>query len=199
MSGCWRKWWSWKVGAVIAVALVSCSSARPSGPPEATASAPPESPTASTSIFESERHSYRLEVPAGWDVTEYGGTWTSVSQFVPGAEIPGEDVVSSPDGAFLVINSMVIPKGMTSRDWLAKLDRLVAQGRDPSCSVTSGTDVLAAERARVVEHRCEEITLVGRSLVNGGRGYYFTIGYPADDLATEEALERILASTRFVG
>jgi hypothetical protein len=187
------------VAAVITATLVSCSTGQPSGTPGATDAPLPSSPTASPSTFESERHGYRLEVVPGWDVTEYTGTWTSFKQFSPGAEVPGEDVVSSPDGgSFLVANAMVTPKGMTSSDWLAALDRLVARGPDPSCSVRTDTDVLAGERARIVVHRCEEMTIVGRSLTHGGRGYYFTIGFPAGDSATEATLEGIVASIRFV-
>jgi hypothetical protein len=184
------------VVTAIAFTLISCS------PPD-TARAPrgndglPPSPSPST--FESERHAYRLEVPPGWDVTEYAGTWTSFKQFSPGAEVPGEDVVLSPDGAaFLVANSMVVPEGMTSPDWVAELQRLVTAERDPGCRERSDTDVLAGEPAMVVEHRCEDMNIVGRSLVHRGRGYYFTIGFPADESTTAPTLESILSSIRFV-
>lgn len=60
-------------------------------------------------------------MPPGWEVAEYGGTWISFKQFSPGSEVPGEDVVSSPDGrAFLVANSMAIPDGVKPADWMSE-------------------------------------------------------------------------------
>ena len=109
------------------IMLTSCTSEDSAGAPKATDV--PSSPSASQ--FVSERHSYHLEVPAGWKVAEYGGTWTDFAQFSPGAEVPGEDVVSAPDGSgFLVSNSMAIPDGMSPDEWLAELERLVTSGPD---------------------------------------------------------------------
>ena len=183
--------------AAIAVTLTSCSPADMGGAPRGTDEQASASPSPST--FESERHAYRLEVPPGWDVTEYGGTWRSFKQFSPGAEVPGEDVVLSPDGgAFLVANSMAIPEGMTPSDWLADLERLVRSGRDPDCTETTDTGDLAGEPAMIVEHRCDAMNVVGRSLTHGGRGYYFTIGFPPGDSAIAATLEGIVSSIRFV-
>jgi hypothetical protein len=160
---------------------------------------PSPSPSPSASSFESERHSYSLELPEGWTVAEYGGTWTTFKQFSPGTEVPGEDVVSSPEAqGFLVANSMALPDGMSPADWLDELERLTRSGRDPDCDEIIDNDVLAGEPARLIEHRCEGMTLVGRSLTHGGRGYYFTIGVPEDDEPSAAALEGIVASIRFV-
>ncbi len=149
--------------------------------------------------FASDRHSYDLEVPPEWDVTEYDGTWTDFAQFSPGAEVPGEDVVSPPDrSAFLVSNSMVIPEGMSADEWLTELGRLIGPGPDPSCKVSTGTDVVGGEPTQVLEHRCEDMSLVGRSLTHADRGYYFTMGFPAGDATTEATLEGIVASIGFV-
>lgn len=193
------------VGALLAasaVTLIACSPADTSGAPGGTdgqaSPAPSPSPSPSPSTFESGRHAYRLEVPPGWEVTEYGGTWRSFKQFSPGAEVPGEDVVLSPDGAFLVANSMAIPTGLTPADWLAELTRLVRSGRPPDCSETIDTGVLAGDPVMIVEHRCEGMNFIGRSLTHGGRGYYFTIGFERGDPATAASLEGVVSSIRFV-
>jgi hypothetical protein len=190
--------------SALAFTLASCAADDPGKVPQSETQKPTDvestpSPSPSPSSFESERHSYSFELPAGWTVAEYGGTWTRFKQFSPGAEVPGEDVVSSSEGqGFLVANSMALPDGMSPADWLAELERLTGSGPDPGCEKTSGRDVLAGEPARLVEHRCEDVTLVGRSLTHGGRGYYFTIGVPADDVTSAAALEAIVASIRFV-
>ena len=179
----------------LVVTLTACTSDDGDGASPATDI--PSSP--SESRFASDRHSYDLEVPPEWDVMEYDGTWTDFAQFSPGAEVPGEDVVSSPDrSAFLVSNSMVIPEGMSADEWLAELERLIGPGPDPSCQVSTGTDVVGGEPAQVLEHRCEDISLVGRSLTHADRGYYFTMGFPAGDATTEATLEGIVASIGFV-
>jgi hypothetical protein len=43
------------------------------------------------------------------------------------------------------------------------------------------------------------MTVVGRSLTRGGRGYYFTIGFPAGDSTTEATLDGVVSSIRVVG
>jgi hypothetical protein len=184
----------------IAVTLLSCSPEEEGREPRRNdPSAPSPAPSPSPSTFESERHGFRLDVPPGWEVTEYGGTWTSFDQFSPGAEVPGEDVALSPDGgSFLVANSMPIPEGMTPADWMAELQRLVESERDPSCKERVYRDLLAEEEAMVVERRCEGMNIVGRSLTHGDRGYYFTIGFPASDPTAAATLEDILGSIRFV-
>ena len=155
--------------------------------------------TPSARSFESARHLYRLEVPTGWAVAEYEGTWRDFEQFSPGGEVPGEDVVSAPDvQAFLVANSMAIPNGTSAGDWVAELQRHVSSGRRLGCRESNGQAVLAGEPARIVVHRCEDTTLVGRSLTHGSRGYYFTIGYPAGDAGTAAILEGVVSSIRFI-
>jgi hypothetical protein len=190
--------------SALAVTLVSCGGDEEQGAPQAETQAGPDasstsSPsTPSPTSFESDRHSYSIELPPGWVVSEFGGTWTSFEQFTPGAEVPGEDVASSPDGqGFLVANSMTVPKGMSPADWSAELLRLTRSGRGPGCEEAIDKDVLAGERATLVEHRCEGTNVIGRSLTHAGRGYYFTIGFPGDDSAAQATLERIVASVRF--
>ena len=174
--------------------LMSCTAEDSEGAPKPTDI--PSSPSASQ--FVSERHSYHLDVPAGWQVAEYGGVWTDFEQFSPGAEIPGEDVVSTPDGSgFLVSNSMAIPTGTSPEGWLAELASLVASGPAKSCRDSTGTDVVAGEHARITQHRCADMEYVGRSLTHGARGYYFTMGFQSGDTTTKAALEGVVASIGF--
>jgi len=174
----------------LVVTLTACAS---DDEPTSSTDDTPSSPSASE--FASERHAYHLEVPAGWAVTEYGGTWTDFDQFSPGAEVPGEDVVSAPDsGAFLVSNSMAIPEGMSPDEWLTELERLVGSGMSPDCRGSTGADVVAGEPATVIEQKCEAMHVVGRSLTHADRGYYFTIGFPTGDSATEATLEGVVDS-----
>jgi hypothetical protein len=180
--------------AALAITLTSCTSEDRQG--ELEASDVPSSQSASR--FVSERHSYHLEVPAGWEVTEYGGTWTDFAQFSPGAEVPGEDVASAPDGSgFLVSNSMAIPNGMSPDDWLAELERAVTSGPDTSCQETTDTGVVAGDQARITRHRCADMGYVGRSLTHADRGYYFTMGFQSGDSTAEATLEGVVGSIRF--
>jgi hypothetical protein len=179
---------------LLSIGLAACSPEREVTAPDATAT-PAPSPT----TFESDRHGYSLTVPPDWDVTEYEGTWRRLEQFNPGSEVPGEDVVSALDvEAFLVANSMPIPSGMTSAEWQTEFNQLVAEGLDPNCPPETSEGNVAGEPATVVEQRCAEMTIVGRSLTHGDRGYYFTIGFPADDAETGMALQGIVESIRFV-
>lgn len=186
-----------RLGALLTalvITLTSCTSEDSEGAPKATDV--PSSP--SPSQFVSERHSYHLEVPAEWEVAEYGGTWTDFAQFSPGAEVPGEDVVSAPDGSgLLVSNSMTIPNDMSPDEWLAELERLVTSGPDKSCRESTGTDVVAGEQAIVTQHRCGVMDYVGRSLTHADRGYYFTMGFQAGNTGTKAALEGVVASIGF--
>jgi hypothetical protein len=157
----------------------------------------PSAPASATS-FESKRHGYSVELPPTWRVAEFGGTWTALGQFTPGAEIPGEDVASSTEArGFLVVNSMTVPDGMSRAQWLARLLRVTRSGLAPGCRETLGKDVLGGEPASLLEHRCQDTHLVGRTLTHGDRGFYFTIGFPADDPAARAALEQIVASVHF--
>ena len=153
----------------------------------------------SSEAFESSRHGYSLEVPSDWDVTEYPGTWTELEQFSPGAEVPGEDVVAPADlSSFLVSNSMEIPSGMTAAEWQEAFDALVAPALTEECPGTTASDVVAGEPAAVVEQPCEGSIIVGRRLTHAGRGYYFTIRFPADDAAARETLESVVHSIEFI-
>jgi hypothetical protein len=176
------------------IMLTSCTSEESSGTSKTTGV--PSSQSASQ--FVSERHSYHLEVPAGWKVAEYDGTWTDFAQFTPGAEVPGEDVVSAPDGSgFLVTNSMAIPRGMSPDEWLAELDRLVTTGPDKGCRQTTDADVVAGEQTRITLHLCAHMEYVGRSLTHGDRGYYFTMGVQSGNSTTKATLEGVVASIGF--
>jgi len=186
-----------RLGALLSafvIMLPSCTSEDSEGAPKAT-----DVPSSqSASQFVSERHSYHLEVPAGWNVSEYGGTWTDFAQFSPGAEVPGEDVVSAPDGSgFLVSNSMAIPDGMSPDEWLAELERLVTSGPDKTCRQTTDTAVVAGEQTRITRHQCADMDYVGRSLTHADRGYYFTMGVQSGDSTTQATLEGVVASIGF--
>ena len=178
----------------LVITVTSCTREESEGPPKAT----DVSPSPSTSRFVSERHSYDIEVPVGWKVAEYGGTWTDFAQFSPGAEVPGEDVVSASDGkGFLVSNSMAIPNGMSPDEWLAELERLVSSGSIKGCRESTDTDVVAGEQARITQHRCAEMDYVGTSLTHADRGYYFTMGFQSGDATTKATLEGVVDSVRF--
>ena len=185
--------------ATLAFALCSCTAEDSAPTSRADSQETEDKATPSATAFESDRHLYRLEVPTGWTVAEYEGTWKDFKQFSPGGEVPGEDVVSAPGvQAFLVANSMAIPTGTSAADWVAELQRLVGSGRDRGCRESNGTAIVAGEPATIVVHRCEDMTLVGRSLTHGSRGYYFTIGYPAGDAGTAATLDGVVSSIRFV-
>jgi hypothetical protein len=194
--------------AAIAITLTACSSADSDEPRPAAqeqsdvrSNGPASDPstTASPNWFESAQHGYRLEVPTDWEFDEGAGTWTSFDQFVPGTEVPGEDLASSTAGSgWLVANSMLLPTGMTPEEWLAELDTLVGSGPSPDCREQRGTDVVAGEQATVVRHRCDDLTIVGSSLIHANRGYYFTVGYTTGDSATQATLDGIVSSLGFI-
>jgi hypothetical protein len=149
-------------------------------------------------VFASQRHGYSLQLAPGWQVAEYGGTWSSFDELSPGAEVPGEDVASSNDSpGFLVANSMSIPSEMSSEDWLAEVDRRVRSGSEPGCRESTETGMVGGEQARITHHRCEDREVIGRTLTHGGRGYYFTIGFPAGDSTTAATLEGIVSTIGF--
>lgn len=201
------------VGATaIALLLAACSSGGSAESPmtsiaaassvasAASATSEPPAPAASgaSEMFTSSRHGYGIEVPEGWRVKEYGGTWESLDQFSPGAEVPGEDVVG-PIGlaAFMVMDSMAIPDGTTPEEWLAAFDARVLEGLPENCPGTSGSGVVAGEPATVIEQPCGRAVVVGRSLVHGGRGYYFTTMHTEDDLEAKAILDELVASITF--
>ncbi|RYP81923.1 hypothetical protein EKO23_22820 [Nocardioides guangzhouensis] len=192
---------------VVAFAMTACSPAglddsRPAvedeinEPSSDVASRP--STTATPRLFESAQHGYRLEIPTDWEFVEGAGTWIRFDQFVPGSQVPGEDLASTTDGfGWLVANSMLLPKEMTREEWLTELDELVGSGPLPDCREQRRADVLAGEQATVTRHRCDDLTIVGSSLVHANRGYYFTVGYTTGDASTESRLEEIASSIRF--
>lgn len=201
----------------IAVASAACIEAGP-GPvappgvlasattiPTPPTSAPPASsrPSPSTSassgdVFESSRHAYRAEVPVGWIVHEYDGSWEALTQFSPGGEIPGEDAIAPPDfSSFLVMNSMAIPAGMTDREWLAAFEAMVEAGLPADCPGKTQSGTFAGEPATILAQTCADSRIVGRSLVHGGRGYYFTTKSPAADPAREAVVDDLAASIEF--
>lgn len=196
--------------ASIAVTLAACSTGAPftAGPStmpgeRSTEGVSPTwvsvSPTATPLVFESERHRYRIKMPLGWRVVQYEGEWTSLEQFSPGAEVPGEDVVSPPNlASFLVANSMAIPEGMSPAEWLVAFDALVAPALNQECPGTASTGIMGGEPARVVEQRCDGFVIVGRSLTHEDRGYYFTVRFPEGDSTSEAALEGIIASIQLL-
>ena len=150
-------------------------------------------------MFESSRHGYRVEVPAGWVTNEFDGTWTSLDQFSPGAEVSGEDVVATPDRAsFLVMDSMAIPDGMSAQQWLADFNALVAAGLPEGCEVASSSGVIDGEPATVLDQTCADIVIRGHSLVREGRGYYFTTLVPADDPDALAVVQQLTDSIEFV-
>ena len=139
-----------------------------------------------------------MEVPPEWVVNEYPGSWESLSQFTPGGEIPGEDVVAPTDfRAFLVMDSMAIPAGMAASAWESAFEALVAGGLPADCPGTTRSGTFAGESATIVEQSCAGMTIVGRSLVHAGRGYYFTTMSPHPDPAMEAIVARLAASIEF--
>ena len=205
--------------ATLSLVLLGCASATTTQPSitasaiptPAAASAPPSvapspssslaasaSPAATARIVESARHRYRVEVPPGWNLTEYDGTWETFEQFGVGVEVPGEDVIdSSVLRAFLVMNSMTIPDGKTGSEWLAAFDAVVASALPPDCPGTPVDGTFAGEPATVLEQVCGGMTIIGRSLAHAGRGYYFTSVAPSDGDAGP-ALEALVDSITFL-
>ena len=171
----------------IAVGLTACAGTRAPAPstmepaPSSTASPSATTPSTSTSpssapdvsssarVFASVRHGYRVEVPPGWVVNEYEGSWASLSQFSPGGEIPGEDAIAPPGFAsFLVMNSMELPTAMTGQQWRSSLEALVSAGcppivRDPPL------DTFAGETATILEQSCAGRTTRSRRSHAGAR------------------------------
>ena len=74
-----------------------------------------------------------------------------------------------------------------SRTW-AELDSRVSSGSGPDCRATTDTGTVAGEQARITHHRCADREVIGRSLTHAGRGYYFTIGFPAGDATATRQL-----------
>ena len=153
----------------------------------------------SARVFASARHGYRVEVPPGWVVNEYDGSWASLSQFTPGGEIPGEDAIAPPGfGSFLVMNSMELPTAMTGDQWRSMFEALVAAGLPPDCPGTPRSGSFAGETATILEQSCAGKHIVGRTLVHAGRGYYFTTLSPHPDPAMEATVSRLAASIEFI-
>jgi hypothetical protein len=199
--------------ATLVLTLVGCStgsgsSRLPSGSPGASDPAPLPSASAETSpgvpsptpaVFESARHLYRLEVPLHWSVTEHEGSWTSIDELAADTEVPGEDVIAPRSLiAFLVMNSMAIPGGMSADEWHTAVDERVVSFAEPTCPATKTTGSIGGEPAAVLDTRCFGSIFVGRTVAHGGRGYYFSTRRP-DGLADVEAsLDTVIESIAFV-
>lgn len=185
------------------VPAASSTIRQPSTAPSGAASLSPSrsastSTSPSASLFESARHGYRVEVPPGWIVHEYGGSWKSLSEFTPGGEIPGEDAIAPAGfGSFLVMNSMAIPTDMTAGEWRSTFEALVAAGLPPDCPGSPRSATFAGEPATILEQTCAGKHIVGRTLVHAGRGYYFTTLSPHPDPAMEAIVARLAASIDF--
>ena len=178
---------------------VPAVSASAIAPPSATATAGPTAmPESMTTVAESARHRYRIAVPTGWTRIEYEGDWTAFEQFGVGVEVPGEDVIdSSALGAFLVMNSMAIPDGMTEAEWHTTFDGLVQDALPADCPGSSEVGQVADVEATLIVQACGGSRVVGRSLTHGGRGYYVTTVGP-DDPAVSAALDELVASIAFL-
>jgi plastocyanin len=166
----------------------------------ATSDARPATPSATdvADTFQSTRHGYRVGVPPGWVVNEYPGTWEDLAQFTPGGEIPGEDSIAPRDfSSFLVMNSMPIPAGMTPSAWEAEFEAIVAAGLPADCATTTRSDTFAGEPATIVEQTCADVAVVGRSLVHGARGYYFTTLAPHPDPISAAVVDHLAYSIEF--
>lgn len=195
--------------AIAATTLAACAgggstpAAPTAAPAESATPLPPSaepspSPESTWGTFESTRHGYRVAVPPGWDVREWEGTWVNFSDFGPGKEVPGEDVLRAMDlSSFLVDNSMVIPDGMTPEEWLAELDRIVQAELDPACPGTTSEGTLAGEPAKILVQPCGGSVIVGRSVTHAGRGYYFTTKVPEGDTAAEATIQQVIDSIEF--
>jgi len=189
--------WPLRLGALLTALVISLVGCGSDDSPESSG-ATEKTSSPSSSEFVSERHSYRFDLPSGWRVNEFDGTWTDFAQFRPGGEVPGEDVVSSPGSSgFLVSNSMAIPQGMSPESWLAELDRLASSGPTKTCRTSTSTGFVAGERALITQHRCADMVYIGRSVTHADRGYYFTMGFLPGDTTTRTTLEGVVASVGF--
>ena len=186
-------------GAPAASDTAVASPASHESPSEATASpAGSVSASAGPNVFESTRHHYRVDVPAGWIVNEYGGSWETLSQFSPGGEIPGEDAIAASDfSSFLVMDSMPIPSEMTEGDWRSAFEAIVDAGLPTDCPGTKRSGTFAGEPATILEQTCAGASIVGRSLAHAGRGYYFTTKSPQADRAGTAIVEELATSIEF--
>lgn len=196
--------------AMLAMAEVACgtpaasSSAtmEPTGAPTPAAATTPSAGIGSAEgmgeVVESTRHRLRMTVPPDWTRIEYDGTWTALDQFGVGVEVPGEDVIdSSALGAFVVLNSMAIPDGMTEAEWLAAFDALVQDAITADCPGAAGSGSIGGVPSTTLEQTCAGSHIVGHSLAHAGRGYYVTTVQPVDGEAGP-LLDEILASVTFL-
>jgi hypothetical protein len=180
-------------GMIAEFTVTAADSGASSSSPSTTSSA-----SAGAESFESTRHGYRVDVPSGWVVNEYPGSWEDLAQFTPGAEVPGEDAIAPRDfSSFLVMNSMPIPAHMSGAKWEAAFESIVAAGLPADCSTTTGSGTFAGEPATIVEQICKDVAVAGRSLVHGGRGYYFTTLSPHPDPASAAVVEKLASSIEF--
>jgi hypothetical protein len=92
---------------------------------------------------------------------------------------------------------MEIPAGLAAAEWQEAFDARVEEGLTAECPGTTGSDTVAGEPAAVVEQTGQGSIIIGRSLTHEGRGYSFTIRFPADDAAVRATLEGLVRSIRF--
>jgi hypothetical protein len=157
------------------------------------------SPADTPATFTSDRHGYRVDVPRNWQVHEYEGEWTNIDEFIPGGEVPGEDVIAPPPlFPFLVMNSMPIPDGDTEQQWLAEFDAVVHAGLPEDCPGMTEQGTIAGVDATVITQDCDGFLTIGRSLAHNGRGYYFTTRSSTDSAASIDLLADLVGSIQFV-
>jgi hypothetical protein len=185
------------LGVALLVTVPACGSSDDAAEAPAASTTEATTTTAAATVpFESTRYPYRVVMPADWQLSEVDGTWTSLDQFSAGEEVPGEEVLGTADRAtFLVVNSMALPDGTTPEAWTDAFGALVAEGLFDGCTRTTGDGTVAGEPADVVEDTCGDDLIVGRSLVHGGRGWYFTTR--GIDEATTAVLDDLVASIEF--
>ena len=181
------------------LAITACGSSEgdddAAGPTTTLTSSAPS--TTAPLSFESTRHHYRLEMPAGWRVTEYDGTWTDLEQFDPGAEVAGEDVVApASTSSFLVVNSMAIPEGTSATDWLTAFDAAVATGFTETCPGTTRTGSSRVNGRRSWSSPARARSSSGAASPMRGAGTHFTTRGPSDDRDSEAMLEDLVAVHR---
>jgi hypothetical protein len=184
------------LGMALLVTVPACGSSDDAeGAPAASTTEVTTTTAAASVSFESTRYPYRVVMPADWTLSQIDGTWTSLDQFSAGEQVPGEEVLGTPDrDTFLVVNSMALPDGTTPAAWTDAFGTLVAEGLFDGCTRTTGDGTVAGEPADVVEDTCGDDLIVGRSLVHGGRGWYFTTRGTDEDTAV---LDDLVASIEF--
>jgi len=111
------------------------------------------------------------------------------SHITSSGEIPGEDAIAPRDfSSFLVMNSMPIPAAMSPAAWEAASRPSRRPGFLPTLHYNRVGHV-RREPAKIVEQVCADVSVVGRSLMHGRRGCYFTTLSPHPDPASAAIVE----------